>query len=73
MKNTTLTIRLDAKLERELDRACKRLRRSRSEVVREALRRQLAIQRFREIRAALVPLGEAQGVITDDDVFSIVS
>src|SRR2546430_1070308 len=46
----TLTMRLDEKLERELARLAKRTGRSKSEVAREALRRQLSIQRFRALR-----------------------
>ena len=42
MKTSALTIRLDPELERRLNRAAKRSGRSRSEFVRDALRRQLA-------------------------------
>ena len=73
MKGSTLTIRLDARQGRQLARAAKLLNRSRSEIVREALRRQLALLRFEQSRAVLVPLAEAQGILTDEDVFRIVS
>jgi len=49
------------------------LGRSRSEVVRDALRRQIALLRFERSRRALLPLAEAQGILTDEDVFRIVS
>ena len=68
-----VTVRLDQKLQRELDRLCKRLGRSRSEVVREALRRQLNLLRFEEARRRLLPYAEARGYLTDEDVFRDVS
>jgi predicted transcriptional regulator len=40
----TLTIRLDAKLEKALDRVAKSTGRTQSEIAREALRRQVAVQ-----------------------------
>lgn len=73
MKTSTVTIRLDAKLQRDLDRLSRRLGRSRSELVRDAVRRQVALLRFEEARRQLLPLAEAQGILTDEDVFRIVS
>lgn len=69
----TLTIRLDDKLDRELARIAKQTGRSKSEVAREALRRQLAIQRFRQLRRELLPYAETAGWLTDEDVFRDVS
>lgn len=73
MKAATVTIRLDAKLQRELDRLCRQLGRNRSDVIRDALRRQIALLRFERSRRAILPLAEAQGILTDEDVFRIVS
>jgi predicted transcriptional regulator len=73
MKSEAVTIRLDPRLERALDRVCKATGRSRSDVVRDALRRQLFLDRLQELRRQLVPLAEAQGIFTDEDVFKIVS
>ena len=70
---SAVTIRLDPKLQRELDRICKRLGTTRSELVRDALRRQLALLQFEEARRRLMPYAEAQGFLTDEDVFSDVS
>mgnify|MGYP001602251356 CR=1 FL=1 len=69
----TLTIRLDQNLERLLDRQCKRTRRNRSEIVREALRRQLALLRFEELRRRVLPFAEARGYLTDEDVMRNIS
>lgn len=69
----TLTIRLDDKLERELARLAKRIGRTKSEVAREALRRQLYSQRFRALRRRAIPYAAAAGYLTDEDVFRDVS
>ena len=69
----TLTIRLDDKLEGELTRMAKRTGRAKSDLVREALRKQLAIQRFRALRRRAMPYAEAAGYLTDEDVFRDVS
>ncbi len=68
-----VTIRLDAELQRELDEVCRQLGRTRSEVVRDALRRQLSLMRFERTRRRLAPYAEARGYLTDEDVFRDVS
>ena len=72
MKNA-ITIRLDPELEKLLDTLAKRTRRSRSDLVRDALRRQLTLLRFEDLRRRLVPFAEARGYLTDEDVFRDVS
>jgi len=73
MKTAVLTIRLDPELERRLARVARRTGRSRSEVVRDAVRRQLALAEFADLRRRIMPLAEAQGYLTDEDVFRDVS
>ena len=73
MKTAALTIRLDPDLERELTRAARRSGRSRSEFVRDALRRQIAIAQFADLRRRIMPLAEARGYLTDEDIFRDVS
>jgi len=73
MKTTTVTIRLDDRLQKELDRLCRQLGRTRSDVVRDALRRQLSLARFERNRRRLLPYAEAAGYLTDEDVFRDVS
>jgi predicted transcriptional regulator len=72
MKNV-LTIRLEPELEKLLARLAKQTKRSRSELVREALWRQLNLLRFEELRRRLVPFAEARGYLTDEDVYRDVS
>ncbi|MEA3415342.1 MAG: ribbon-helix-helix protein, CopG family [Thermodesulfobacteriota bacterium] len=73
MKTATLTIRLDNDLDALLFKASKRSGRNRSEIAREALRRQLRLEQFEEIRKRIMPFAEACGFLTDEDVFSQVS
>ena len=68
-----VTIRLDADLERQLSRQARRTGRSRSALVRDALRRQLALAQFDDLRQRIMPLAEARGYLTDEDVFRDVS
>lgn len=73
MKTSALTIRLDSKLVRAVARIARRTGRSRSEVIRDAVRRQLALARFQDQRRRVMPLAEARGYLTDEDVFRDVS
>lgn len=73
MKTSVLTIRLDPELERRLDEAAERSGRSRSEFVRDALQRQLAISQLEDLRRRIMPFAEARGWLTDEDVFRDVS
>ena len=73
MKTSALTVRLDPDLEKQLERAAKRSGRSRSEIVRDALRRQLAVAQFEDLRKRIMPFAEAAGYLTDEDVFRDVS
>ena len=69
----TLTIRVDKDLERILDRLCKQTGQSRSEIVRDALRRELSLRRFDDLRRRVLPFAEARGYLTDEDVVRDVS
>ena len=70
---TAITIRLDPDLEELLTEAADRLGRSRSEVVRDALRRQLSIMAFDRLREQIMPFAEARGYLTDEDIFREIS
>jgi len=73
MKRGTLTLRLDDELERDLDRLARQTGRTRSDLARDALRRQLSLLRFERLRNKVLPFAEARGLLTDEDVFSAVS
>ena len=65
---SAVTIRLDPDLQKLLDRLCKQTGRTRSELVRDALRRQLSLLRFERLRRRALPFAEARGYLTDEDV-----
>jgi predicted transcriptional regulator len=73
MKTASLTIRLDKKLNRLLTQASRNSGKSRSEVAREALQRQLRLVQFETLRKKVMPFAEARGYLTDEDVFEEVS
>jgi metal-responsive CopG/Arc/MetJ family transcriptional regulator len=73
MKADTITVRLDDELAPILDEVCRRSGRTRSEVIREALRRHLAQLRFEQLRRRVMPFAEARGYLSDEDVFNKVS
>ena len=68
-----LTIRLDDELDNLLEKVCARSGRNRSDVVRDALRRQLAVTAFDQLRSLTMPFAEAKGFLTDEDVFGAIS
>jgi Arc/MetJ-type ribon-helix-helix transcriptional regulator len=73
VKQESLTVRIDGRLAKVLARACTSSGRSRSDVVREALKRQLALMQFEQLRRKVMPFAESRGYLTDDDVFRDVS
>jgi predicted transcriptional regulator len=72
-KSSILTVRLDAELERDLEALVTATGRSRSDIVREAVRRRVAVLRFEQARRAVLPFAEARGYLTDEDVFRDLS
>jgi predicted transcriptional regulator len=70
---SAVTNRLDPAQEKRLDRLCKQTGRTRSELVRDALRRQLSLLRFERLRRRALPFAEARGYLTDEDVARDVS
>jgi predicted transcriptional regulator len=73
MKTSTLTIRLDKDLDELLTKASRHSGKSRSEIAREALKRQLRISQFEALRKRVMPFAEARGFLTDEDVFHRIS
>lgn len=73
MKRSTITIRLDSDLEALLNKVSRHSGVSRSELARQALRRQLRINQFENLRKRTMPFAEARGYLTDEDVFNEIS
>ncbi len=69
----TLTLRIDEPMEAELARLARTTHRTKSDLAREMLRRQLALRRFQALRAKAIPYAEAAGYLLDEDVFQDAS
>lgn len=72
MKNT-ITVRLPEKLQKELEKVVKTEKTSKSDIIRDAVARYLALKRFQRLRKRVLPFAEAQGLLTDEDVFKAIS
>ena len=70
---SSLTIRIPKTLRGELKALSARQQRPTSEVVRESLRRYIAAEKFRRLRGKTLPFAEAQGFLTDEDIFGAIS
>ena len=66
---TTLTIRIPDALRKDLKALSRRENKAVSDIVRDSIRRHVAVERFRSLRSRTLPFAEAQGILTDDDVF----
>lgn len=69
----TLTIRLPEELKGDLRRISRDTKKPVSDLVRESIRRYVTIEQFRALRKKALPFAEAQGFVTDDDVFRALS
>lgn len=70
---TTITVRLPKQLRHDLEKLSQQEHRSVSDIVRDSLRRHVAVQQFRALRRKVLPFAEAQGLVTDEDVFKALS
>ncbi len=71
--NQTLTIRIPDDLREELLRISNSESKPLSDLVRESLVRYVSIYRFRNLRKKALPFAEAQGLLTDEDIFKAIS
>lgn len=69
----TLTIRIDDKLEADLERIAKARHQSKSEVARQMLRGSLVRETLRQLHDTLAPQARAAGWLTEDDIQRDVS
>ncbi len=69
----TLTVRLPNALRSELQDISQEQRKPISDLVRESIRRYVALEIFRALRKRVLPFAEAQGFVMDEDVFKAVS
>src|SRR5712692_12074817 len=68
----TVTISLPQAVRRELDRVAKEDGVSRSDVLRQSLEDFLFVRRFRRLRQRMMAAAQAEGIYTDEDVFTRV-
>ncbi len=71
--NQAITIRISEEIRKELQEISKTEQKPVSDLVRESLRKFIAIRRFRKLRNMVLPFAEAQGILTDEDVFKEIS
>ncbi len=69
----TLTIRIPNSLRNELNDICEIKNRPISDVVRASIRKYIAVAKFRSLRKKTLPFAEAQGLLTDKDIFEALS
>ena len=69
----TLTIHLDDKLERELNRLAKTQHKTKSEIACELLHQHILVRELDDLRNKLRPYAEAAGHLTDADFFRDIS
>jgi predicted transcriptional regulator len=69
----TLTIRLPDELRDDLQKLSEEQSKPVSDIVRESIRRYVAVEKFRSLRKKALPFAEAQGYLTDEDVFNAIS
>jgi predicted transcriptional regulator len=66
----TLTIRLPNEIRSDLQKLSQEQNKPVSDIVRESIRRYVAVEKFRALRKKTLPFAEVQGYLTDEDVFS---
>ena len=69
----TITIRLPNELRSDLQKLSQEQNKPVSDLVRESIRRYVAVEKFRALRNKVLPFAEAQGFLTDEDVFKAIS
>jgi predicted transcriptional regulator len=68
-----VTVRLPDDLRKELQQISDAEAKPVSDLVRESIQRYVSIYNFRRLRNTILPFAEAQGILTDEDVFRSIS
>ena len=66
----TITVRIPDELKNDLQKISETEHKPVSDLVRESVRRFVAVERFRQLRRKALPFAEAQGFLTDEDIFT---
>ena len=64
-----ITVRLPDDLREELQDISSEENVPVSDIVRESIRKYVLVRRFRRLRNRILPFAEAQGLLTDEDIF----
>jgi len=64
-----LTVRISEDLRKKLQDIAEKEDAAVSDIVRESIRKYISLHRFKELRAKVLPFAEAQGLLTDEDIF----
>lgn len=65
----TLTIRMSARLRKDLRQISKQEQVPVSDIVRKSVTGYISVYKFRQLRGKVLPYAEAKGWLTDEDVF----
>ena len=68
-----ISIRMPEDLRKDLQEMSNNESRPVSDLIRESLKKYIAVYRFRKLREVILPFAESQGILTDEDVFKLVS
>jgi len=69
----TMTVRIPDDLRKDLKEISKKEGMPISDLVRESLKKYVLLYRFRKLRELILPFAEAQGILTDEDVYKLIS
>ena len=65
-----ITVRVPEDLDNSLRKISREEDKPVSNLIRESLQRYIQIYRFRKLREKVLPFAEAQGLLTDEDIFN---
>lgn len=71
--NQSISIRIPDDIRKNLKAISKKEGKPLSDLVRESLQKYIAVYRFQQLRNMVLPFAEAQGILTDEDVYKSIS
>ncbi|HLB59965.1 MAG TPA: ribbon-helix-helix protein, CopG family [Bdellovibrionota bacterium] len=72
-RKSLISVRIPKELGEIINEFCKKTRLPLSDLVRESIKRYIAVEQFRHVRKKILPFAEAQGLLTDEDIFKAIS
>jgi len=69
----TMAVRIPDELRKQLKEISQKEGIPVSDIVRESLKKYVLLYRFRKLRDIVLPFAEAQGILTDEDVYKRIS